>query len=140
VKVLGGELARYRVQYEASQLTAHPQRYLDTSHLYDTLFYQLPISERVIYVMESFANVTLDGEYSERMRIKLTHLKDPLYDDQLPPDATRADKAYTKLLFTKIDSYSDAQIRAFCMTPQAYARFEENLKQWKSICRLSGSL
>jgi hypothetical protein len=135
------ELARYRSTYQASQLTSRPQRDLDPSHLYDTLFYRLPISERAIYVMESFANVTLDGEYSERMQIKLIHLRDPHYDSQVvPPNTTPADKEYTKLLYKTIDSYSDAQIRAFCGTPEAYARFQQNLKQWKKFCRMWGNL
>jgi hypothetical protein len=130
---LEAELTRTGARYYESQLTQHPEKDLDRTELTQTLFYQLPSQERVIYIMNSFADCVLDGEYGEQMYLMLTHRNNPWHDGNIP-DPTSEDKAYTRTVFKMIDSFGEAKVRAFCSTPENYDRFQKNLKTWKKNC------
>ena len=128
---LEAALARNTALFERSQLTANPERYLDDSDLNFSLFYRLPLDERVVAIMASFKNEELDGEYAEMMWGMLSYRHER--NNYIEPVSSFdfADRAYTRAIFRMIDSYSDAQIRAFCGNKVSYARFQKNLKIWK---------
>jgi len=111
---LEAEVARNAARFQRSQLTWRPQRNLDNSALSFSLFFQLPLEERAVHIMSSFAAEDLDGEAYERMYARLS---------------------YTLAIFRRIDNYSDHQVRAFCITDEDYARFRKHLGWWKKVCR-----
>ena len=88
------EITRNATRYNESQLLQHPEQTFDDTELVSSHFYQLPLSERVVYVMASFAQVKLDGEEAERMEVFLTYRNDPHFLSSLPPRLTKNDEAY----------------------------------------------
>lgn len=118
-------------RFQRSQLTDKPERSLYSSGLALELFYKLPVSERVIYIMDSFASEDLDGEYAEDMLIMLCNPKKPAFPHS---PSTAEEKIYTQTIFQIIDGYNQDQIRAFCSGFGNYARFHNNLKIWKDSC------
>ena len=133
---LEAETRRTTVRYLSSQLTSKPQQTLDTLDLAYGLFFQLPLRERVVYVMDSFANYDLDGENAEVMWAMLCNRNKPATGAGWPFPHPRPaeDIAYTNAIFHTIDSFSDAQVREFCRGPEQYKRFWKNLKFWKGEC------
>jgi hypothetical protein len=132
---LKAAVCRYQATYQRAQLTRKPEeRSLMSSVLSRTLFYQLPLSERVVCIMDSFAQVELDGEYAEDMDYMLTYSSLPKTIKGWDP-LTAADRSYTRAIFRTIDGYSEEQIRAFCWgSDKDYERFQKNLKIWRERC------
>jgi len=129
---LEAAVRRYEARYQRSQLTSRPARSLRGSDLSDKLFYQLPLSERVVCIMDSFARVELDGEYGFEMFVMLSYSSGRGSFARNPP--TAADRAYTKAIFQTIDGFSEEQIREFCLGFGEYSRFQKNLKRWRARC------
>jgi hypothetical protein len=132
---LEAEVSRNAARYERSQLTRNPEQNLDSSELTFSLFFQLPLSERVVYIMDSFARVELDGEYAERMYAMLCNPRKPKAWWETPDPPTAEDEAYTRAIFRTIDSYRESQLRSFCREAGSYTRFQKNLQRWKGRCR-----
>ena len=132
---LEAEVARNAARFQRSQLTWRPQRNLDNSALSFSLFFQLPLEERAVHIMSSFAAEDLDGEAYERMYARLSYRTEPRFWWGSPKPPTAEDKAYTLAIFRRIDNYSDHQVRAFCITDEDYARFRKHLGWWKKVCR-----
>ena len=129
---LKAEVCRYIASYQQSQLTHRPETGINSSRLSLTFFYQLPLSERVVCIMDSFAQVELDGEYSDQMIMMLTDAKVPFQGAYI---LDASDRVYTRAIFHTIDGYSEEQIRAFCWgSDKDYARFQKNLKIWRERC------
>ena len=120
-------VARMQADYQRSQLTEHPQQSCITSDLKYNLFFRLPLAERAVVVMDSFANASLDGELACTMGLILQCRTQVAW--QRPQDAH--DRAYTVALFRTIESYSEAQVRRFCGDEVHYKLFRRNLRRWK---------
>ena len=136
---LEAEVSRNAARFERSQLTRNPEQNLDSSELTFSLFFQLPLSERVVYIMDSFARVELDGEYAERMYAMLCNLRKPKAWWETPSPPTAEDEAYTRAIFRTIESYRESQLRSFCREAGSYARFQKNLQTWKERCKIRSS-
>ena len=124
-------VARMQADWERSQLTDHPQKSLITRDLRFRLFFQLPLAERAVVVMDSFASTDLDGELAFFMLQRLIHR-----DGEGGGTASAIeDRAYTAALFRLIESFSEVQVRRFCYDEARYARFRRNLRRWKAYCQ-----
>jgi hypothetical protein len=124
-------LARLLAEWQRSQLTDHPKQTYIPGDLRFHLFYQLPLAERAVVVMERFANAEFDGEVGFMMGQMLRYRKEPGFA------GATVDPAYTTALFHAIESYSEAQVRRFCSDDaERYARFRRNLRHWKAQCHI----
>ena len=123
-------LARYR----RSQLTGNPEQGLDSSTFRFDLFCKLPFDERVVFIMDSFACETLDGEYAEKMYLMLTHPNIRSFEGKWDTKGSTADPEYTAAIFRAIDSYSPKQIKEFCWPHGNYTLFKKNLETWRNRC------
>jgi hypothetical protein len=134
---LEAAVTRMRADWQRSQLTDHPQETLITSDLSYKLFFRLPLAERAVVVMDSFASADLDGEYASTMGLMLYYRTQP--DSRSLGTSSRHDddRAYTVALFRAIESHSEEQVRRFCRDEIRYARFQRNLRRWKAYCQLS---
>lgn len=129
-------VARMRADWERSQLTDHPQQNLLTRDRRYELFFRLPLSERAVVVMDSFANADLDGELAFMMGQMLLCRTQAASAIPGSRGATPAfDRAYTAALFQTIESHSESQVRRFCYDEARYQRFQRNLRHWKAYCQ-----
>lgn len=127
-------VVRMHADYACSQLTEHPPQNCITRDLRYKLFFHLPLEERAVVVMDSFANVSLDGELASMMSLMLrgrTRLK---ADGQRSQDTYG--RAYNVALFCAIDGYSEAQVRRFCGDETHYTLFRRNPRRRKEKCGL----
>lgn len=132
-------VARMRADWERSQLTDSPQQSLITRDRRYALFFQLPLPERAVVIMHSFANADLDGELAFMMGQML--LCRTQTDSAIPGSrgtSPALDRAYTASLFQIIGGYSETQVRHFCYDDESrYVRFRRNLRRWKAYCQLT---
>lgn len=106
----------------------------DDTEFMSSLFDELPLSERAVSIIASFAQEILDGEKAEFMYYRLTCEHYPhVLRDSVPP-TTPADRAYTRDLFKTIHSFSDEQLKSFCNSVGDYERFRKNLHHWEKVC------
>lgn len=125
-------VTRMQAEWQRSQLTAHPQGSLITRDRRFELFYGLPMSERAVVVMDSFAGAELDGELAFMMGQML------LYRSHPGAARTKDDRLYTTALFRVIENYPTARVKRFCWyDADRYARFRRNLRRWKWYCQRS---
>ncbi len=126
-------LARMRAEYARSQLTDHPQESCITRDLQNILFYQLPMSERAVAIMEAFSTTEFDGEIGMFMSLKLTcrTREDCVLNPSRYPGTTPENRAYTRKLFRIMECYPQARVREFCGSAENYERYRKNLKHWK---------
>ena len=127
-------VVRMQADYARSKLTEHPQQNCITRDLRYKLFFQLPLEERAVVVMDSFANASLDGELAFMMSLMLQGHTQAAAESQRPQDTDG--RAYTIALFRAIEGYSEAQVRRFCGDEAHYRLFRRNLRRWKENCRL----
>jgi hypothetical protein len=133
---LQAAVTRLGADWQRSQLTNHPQQTLIPSDLRYKLFFRLPLSERAVVVMDSFASADLDGEYASTMGLMLLYRTQPDSRSLLTSSHPDDDRAYTAALFRAIESHSPEQVRRFCRNEIRYARFQRNLRRWKKYCQL----
>jgi hypothetical protein len=134
---LEAAVTRMRADWQRSQLTDHPQETLILSDLSYKLFFRLPLAERAVVVMDSFANADLDGEYASTMGLMLSYRTKPDSRSLLRPSRREDDRAYTVALFRAIESHSEQQVRRFCRDEIRYAWFQRNVRRWKAYCQLN---
>lgn len=133
--------------YRSSQLSDHPLRNPGWRDGQFALFFQLPLCERVVAIMTSFATVQTDGETGEMLSTMLRYRGDPEGSWQPQRDGflplykpMPEDQAYTHAIFRTIDRYGEKKIRRFCQAvgngdgEKSYALFQTNLKNWKQWC------
>ena len=147
---LEASMWRRHYQYQSSQLTNHPLRDPGWRDREFTLFFQLPLRERVIDIMTSFARVQTDGETGEMLSAMLHYRGDaksywqPKGDMIVGGNPTPEDRAYTRAIFRTIDGFSEEKVRRFCAAAgggeedKSYALFQKNLKNWKEWCDYHG--
>jgi hypothetical protein len=124
-------ITRMEAEWQRSQLTDHPKQTRITRDLRFHLFFQLPLAERAVVVMERFANAEFDGEVGFMMGQMLRYPTEP------GVAGATVDPAYTTALFRTIEGYSDAQVRRFCFDDaERHARFRRNLRHWKAECHV----
>jgi hypothetical protein len=135
---LEAEITRNAERYNDSLLTSGEKRDFDDTELISSLFYQLPLPERVVYVIASFAQASLDGEKADVMYLFLTHQYYPHTQTDPVPPRTKEDVVYTRSIFNKIHSYDKDQLQAFSSRLGNYARFQKNLQIWEKRCNSNG--
>ena len=128
-------VVRMQADYSRSQLTEHPQQNCITRDLRYKLFFQLPLEERAVVVLDSFANASLDGELAFMMSQMLRCRTQAAAESQRPQDTDG--RAYAVALFRAIEGYSEAQVRRFCGDEAHYRLFRRNLRRWKENCLFS---